>query len=118
MHTATTTRLVPLAAPGRCCHREPWPNYLGAKAGNVVAHFDEWTLGAGLLTVKGSRTRKAMTVFTAAAAFCAVASICGNGKTPRLSQGYNGDQMAAELNMQSKHSLEKAAAHAAVALPP
>ncbi|MDE6121550.1 MAG: glycosyl transferase, partial [Muribaculaceae bacterium] len=38
-------------------------------------------------------------------------SICGNGK-PLYDQlkNYNGDQMAAELNMQSKHSLEKAAA--------
>ena len=38
-------------------------------------------------------------------------SICGNGK-PLYDYlaGYNGDQMAAELNMQSKHSLEKAAA--------
>ncbi|MFG6384950.1 MAG: glycogen/starch synthase [Muribaculaceae bacterium] len=86
--------------------------YLGAKAGNVVAHFDEWTLGAGLLTVK-ARVPEAMTVFTTHAT-CIGRSICGNGK-PLYDylKGYNGDQMAAELNMQSKHSLEKAAAHAA-----
>ena len=39
-------------------------------------------------------------------------SIAGNNK-PLYDYlfAYNGDQMAAELNMQSKHSLEKAAAH-------
>ena len=38
-------------------------------------------------------------------------SICGNGK-PLYDYftGYDGDQMARELNMVSKHSLEKAAA--------
>ena len=41
-------------------------------------------------------------------------SICGNGKPLYdYMPGYFGDQMAGELNMQSKHSLEKAAAHAA-----
>jgi glycosyltransferase involved in cell wall biosynthesis len=41
-------------------------------------------------------------------------SICGNNK-PLYDylKGYNGDQMASELNMQSKHSLEKAAAQQA-----
>lgn len=87
-------------------------NYFGAKAGNVIAHFDEWTLGAGLLTVK-ERIHAAATVFTTHATSIG-RSICGNGK-PLYDYlaGYNGDQMAGELNMQSKHSLEKAAAHAA-----
>lgn len=87
-------------------------NYFGAKAGNVIAHFDEWTLGAGLLTVK-ERIPAAATVFTTHATSIG-RSICGNGK-PLYDYlaGYNGDQMAGELNMQSKHSLEKAAAHAA-----
>ena len=95
----------------RCCHREPC-RVFRCKGGNVVAHFDEWTLGAGLLTVK-ARVPEAMTVFTTHAT-CIGRSICGNGK-PLYDylKGYNGDQMAAELNMQSKHSLEKAAAHAA-----
>ncbi|MDE7125661.1 MAG: glycosyl transferase, partial [Muribaculaceae bacterium] len=39
-------------------------------------------------------------------------SICGNGKPLYDSlPGYNGDQMAQELNMEAKHSVEKAAAH-------
>ena len=39
-------------------------------------------------------------------------SICGNGK-PLYDYlpGYNGDQMSRELNMESKHSVEKAATH-------
>ena len=83
--------------------------YLGDKAGNIIAHFDEWTLGAGLLTVKEELPQVA-TVFTTHATSIG-RSICGNGK-PLYDylNGYNGDQMARELNMEAKHSLEKAAA--------
>jgi len=86
--------------------------YLGSKVGKVLAHFDEWTLGAGLLTIKAEMP-SVPTVFTTHATSIG-RSICGNGK-PLYDylKGYNGDQMAGELNMQSKHSLEKAAAHAA-----
>ena len=78
----------------------------------VVAHFDEWTTGMGLLYVK-TRLPQVATVFTTHATSIG-RSICGNGKPLYdYMPGYNGDQMAAELNMQSKHSLEKAAAHAA-----
>ena len=79
---------------------------------NVVAHFDEWTTGMGLLHVK-TRLPQVATVFTTHATSIG-RSICGNGKPLYdYMPGYFGDQMAAELNMQSKHSLEKAAAHAA-----
>lgn len=79
---------------------------------DVMAHFDEWTTGMGLLYLKKHAPQMA-TVFTAHAT-CIGRSICGNGK-PLYDyfDGYDGDQMAAELNMQSKHSLEKAAAHQA-----
>ena len=79
---------------------------------NVVAHFDEWTTGMGLLYLQ-SRLPQVATVFTTHATSIG-RSICGNGK-PLYDYmlGYFGDQMADELNMQSKHSLEKAAAHAA-----
>ncbi|MDD6313764.1 MAG: glycogen/starch synthase [Porphyromonadaceae bacterium] len=84
------------------------------KAGNknVVAHFDEWTSAMGLLYLQTIAPLIA-TVFTTHATSIG-RSICGNGK-PLYDYftAYNGDQMAAELNMQSKHSLEKAAAHAA-----
>lgn len=79
---------------------------------NVVAHFDEWTTGMGLLHTR-LEMPSAATVFTTHATSIG-RSICGNGK-PLYDyfNNYNGDQMAGELNMQSKHSLEKAAAHAA-----
>lgn len=80
--------------------------------GHVIAHFDEWTTGMGLLETKLACPGVA-TVFTTHATSIG-RSICGNGK-PLYDylHAYDGDQMAAELNMQSKHSLEKAAAHAA-----
>ncbi len=87
--------------------------YSGVENGEgVVAHFNEWTTGMGLLHVKW-KMPQAATVFTTHATSIG-RSICGNGKPlyDYLS-GYNGDQMASELNMQSKHSLEKAAAHQA-----
>ncbi len=78
----------------------------------IVAHFDEWTTGMGLLHVK-AHLPNAATVFTTHATSIG-RSICGNGKPLYdYMAGYHGDQMACELNMQSKHSLEKAAAHAA-----
>lgn len=76
----------------------------------IVAHFDEWTTGMGLLYLK-TQAPDIATVFTTHATSIG-RSICGNNK-PLYDyfRSYNGDQMAVELNMQSKHSLEKAAAH-------
>ncbi|MCM1521790.1 MAG: glycogen/starch synthase [Muribaculaceae bacterium] len=79
---------------------------------DVVAHFDEWTTGMGLLYVKW-KLPKVATVFTTHATSIG-RSICGNNKPLYDQMGnYNGDQMARELNMEAKHSLEKAAAHQA-----
>lgn len=79
---------------------------------NVLAHFDEWTTGMGLLYTKW-KVPYIGTIFTTHATSIG-RSICGNGKPLYdYMPGYNGDQMARELNMESKHSLEKAAAHAA-----
>jgi glycosyltransferase involved in cell wall biosynthesis len=77
---------------------------------NVLAHFDEWTTGMGLLYTRW-KVPYVGTIFTTHATSIG-RSICGNGK-PLYDYlaGYNGDQMAEELNMQSKHSLEKIAAH-------
>lgn len=87
-------------------------SWLGDKAGNVIAHFDEWTTGMGLLYV-ADRLPQVATVFTTHATSIG-RSICGNGK-PLYDclHAYNGDQMARELNMEAKHSLEKTAAHVA-----
>ncbi len=87
-------------------------NHFGGKDKNIIAHFDEWTTGMGLLYSKW-RMPEVATVFTTHATSIG-RSICGNGKPLYdYMRGYNGDQMAQELNMQSKHSVEKAAAHQA-----
>ena len=85
-------------------------DFEGIEGKNVIAHFDEWTTRMGLLYVK-SYLPSVKTIFTTHATSIG-RSICGNNK-PLYDylKGYNGDQMAGELNMQSKHSLEKAAAH-------
>lgn len=84
--------------------------FLKVNDSEVVAHYDEWTTGMGLLWTKLYQP-EAATVFTTHATSIG-RSICGNGKPLyEYFTAYNGDQMAAELNMQSKHSLEKAAAH-------
>lgn len=84
----------------------------GVDTEGVVAHFNEWTTGMGLLRLRLDLPGAA-TVFTTHATSIG-RSICSNGK-PLYDyfEGYNGDQMARELNMEAKHSLEKAAAHAA-----
>lgn len=86
--------------------------FLGLENKKVIAHFDEWTTGMALLEVKASLPYVG-TVFTTHATSIG-RSICSNGK-PLYDyfKGYNGDQMARELNMESKHSLEKTAAHQA-----
>ena len=79
---------------------------------NAVAHFNEWTTGMGVLYLK-HQVPGIATVFTTHAT-CVGRSICGNNK-PLYDYlpGYFGDQMADELNMTSKHSVEKRAALAA-----
>lgn len=84
--------------------------HLKAEDSKVIAHFDEWTTGMGLLYLKASMP-EAASIFTTHATSIG-RSICGNGKALyRYFDGYNGDQMASELNMEAKHSLEKCAAH-------
>ena len=79
---------------------------------NVVAQFNEWTTGRGVLYLK-QQLPSIATVFTTHAT-CVGRSICGNNK-PLYDYlpGYYGDQMADELNMTSKHSIEKGAAQQA-----
>lgn len=86
--------------------------HLKVDASNIIGHFNEWTTAMGLLYLKMTDPQ-ARTVFTTHATSIG-RSICGNGK-PLYDyfNGYNGDQMAHELNMESKHSLEKTAAHQA-----
>ncbi len=86
--------------------------YLKVDSHKVFAHFNEWTTGMGLLYTR-LKMPEAATLFTTHATSIG-RSICGNGKDLyEYFTGYNGDQMARELNMESKHSLEKQAAHQA-----
>lgn len=86
--------------------------HLKVDGNNVTAHFNEWTTAMGLLYLQ-TTLPQASTLFTTHAT-CIGRSICGNGKELyQYFNHYNGDQMARELNMEAKHSLEKAAAHAA-----
>ena len=83
--------------------------HLGAKDSDVLAHFNEWTTGMGLLWLRKTMP-EAASLFTTHATSIG-RSICGNGKNLyEYFSGYNGDQMARELNMEAKHSVEKAAA--------
>lgn len=76
----------------------------------VVAHFNEWMLGMGALYLRKHQPGIA-TLFTTHATSIG-RSIAGNGKPLYgYMNYYNGDQMACELNMVSKHSVEKQAAH-------
>ncbi|MDR2139880.1 MAG: glycogen/starch synthase [Tannerella sp.] len=78
----------------------------------VIAHFDEWMLGMGLLFLRKHLPAVA-TVFTTHATTVGRA-IAGNGKPLYgYMQGYDGDQMARELHVEAKHALEKQAAHRA-----
>lgn len=76
----------------------------------VGAIFNEWMLGMGALYVKRNLPKVATLFITHATSIGR--SIAGNNK-PLYSQidNYDGDQMAQELNMQAKHSVEKQAAH-------
>lgn len=77
---------------------------------HVVYHGNEWMTGLGLLYIN-NRLPQIATVFTTHATSIG-RSIAGNMK-PLYDYlfAYNGDQMALELNMQSKHSVEKQTAH-------
>ena len=84
-------------------------DYYNDGKSKVIAHFDEWTTGMGLLYLK-SHMPSIATVFTTHATSIGRSICCNNKPLYDYLAGYNGDQMAGELNMQSKHSLEKAAA--------
>jgi len=80
--------------------------YLKLTGKNVIAHVHEWMLGMTALYLQ-DKVPSIATVFTTHATSIG-RSICGNNK-PLYDclQNYNGNQMAKELNMEAKHSLEK-----------
>ncbi len=76
----------------------------------VIYHANEWMCGLGALYLN-KKLPQVATIFTTHATSIG-RSIAGNQK-PLYDYlfAYNGDQMAGELNMQSKHSIEKQTAH-------
>ena len=85
---------------------ESYYNFYLSNKDNVIYHGNEWMTGLGLLYIK-NRLPQIATIFTTHATSIG-RSIAGNMK-PLYDYlfAYNGDQMAMELNMQSKHSIEK-----------
>ena len=89
-----------------------WKSVKGEWDGNtkVIYHANEWMCGLGALYLN-YHLPQIGTIFTTHATSIG-RSIAGNQK-PLYDYlfAYNGDQMAGELNMQSKHSIEKQTAH-------
>ena len=79
-------------------------------ADQVIYQAHEWMTGLGALYIH-KHVPEIATIFTTHATSIG-RSIAGNNK-PLYDYlfAYNGDQMAEELNMQSKHSIEKQTAH-------
>jgi len=89
---------------------ESFYNFYNLSNKKVTALFNEWMLGMGALYIQKQLPAIA-TLFTTHATSIG-RSIAGNNKALyAYMDGYNGDQMAKELNMEAKHSLEKQAAH-------
>jgi glycogen synthase len=88
---------------------ESFYTFFDLRKKKVVAHFNEWMLGMGALYIR-SNIPAIATLFTTHATSIG-RSIAGNGK-PLYAHlnNYSGDQMAQELNMEAKHSIEKQAA--------
>lgn len=83
--------------------------YLGLSSQKVIYHANEWMTGLGMLYIN-NKLPKVGTVWTTHATSIG-RSIAGNNK-PLYDYlwAYNGDQMASELNVESKHSIEKQSA--------
>jgi glycogen synthase len=84
-------------------------HFLQLQGKKVIAHLNEWMLGMAVLYIHKYLPTVA-TLFTTHATSIG-RSICANNK-PLYGQlsNYNGDQMASELNIKGKHTLEKLAA--------
>ena len=89
---------------------ESFYHFYKLESKKVAALFNEWMLGMGALYIQ-KQIPAIATLFTTHATSIG-RSIAGNNKALyAYMDGYNGDQMARELNMEAKHSLEKQTAH-------
>ena len=89
---------------------ESYYNHYLDSSKKVIYHANEWMCVLGALYIN-NKLPQIGTIFTTHATSIG-RSIAGNMK-PLYDYlfAYNGDQMAGELNMQSKHSIEKQTAH-------
>lgn len=91
---------------------EAFVDYLNIGEKHTIAHFNEWMTAFGLLYLK-KNCPHIKTLFTTHATTIG-RSIAGNGKPLYDYLGaYDGNQMSRELNVEAKHSVERAAAHQA-----
>lgn len=89
---------------------ESYYRYFGLQRKKVIYHANEWMTGLGMLYLQ-HKVPQIASIFTTHATSIG-RSIAGNNK-PLYDYlfAYNGDQMAKELNVESKHSIEKQTAH-------
>lgn len=76
----------------------------------VVYQAHEWMAGLGMLHLRKAAPSIA-TIFTTHATSIGRSITSNNKQLYKYFQGYNGDQMAEELHMDAKHSVEKKSAH-------
>ena len=89
---------------------ESFYKYYLSEKDKVVFHANEWQTGFAALILQ-HRLPQIASIFTTHATGIG-RSIAGNNKPLyEYLWAYNGDQMASELNMESKHSIEKQTAH-------
>lgn len=89
---------------------ESFYNFYNLSDKKVTALFNEWMLGMGALYIK-KQIPAIATLFTTHATSIGRSIASNNKALYAYMDGYNGDQMAKELNMEAKHSLEKQTAH-------
>jgi glycosyltransferase involved in cell wall biosynthesis len=85
---------------------ESFYNFYGLNSKKVVAIFNEWMLGMGALYIR-KHVPAIATLFITHATTTGRSIACNNKPLYSYLHSYNGDQMARELNVEAKHSLEK-----------
>ncbi len=89
---------------------ESFYRYYKLDDSRVVYHGNEWMTGLGLLYIN-NKVRAIATLFTTHATSIGRSIAGNNNPLYQYLPEYNGNQMACELNMQSKHSIELQTAH-------
>lgn len=77
---------------------------------HVVYQAHEWMSGLGMLYLRKAAP-SISTIFTTHATSIGRSITTNNKELYKYFNGYNGDQMAEELHMEAKHSVEKQSAH-------